>query len=87
MNRAQFDRWPQALQDGMRAAARKAVLAQREFAVEEELAARQAIEAAGGEVVELTTEARTAFKQAVQPLHEEARQRFGDAVFKMIPRA
>jgi TRAP-type transport system periplasmic protein len=87
MNRVQFDRWPQALQDGMRAAARKAVLAQREFAIEEERAARNAIEAAGGEVVELTAEARGAFKQAVKPLHDEARQRFGDAVFGMIPRA
>lgn len=85
MNRAQFDRWPKALQEGMRAAARKAVLAQREFAVAEELAARQAIEAAGGEVVELTAEARRAFVQAVKPLHDEARQRFGDAVFGMIP--
>ena len=33
MNRKQFDDWPQALQDGMRAAVRKAVLAQRELAV------------------------------------------------------
>jgi TRAP-type C4-dicarboxylate transport system substrate-binding protein len=86
-NRAQFDRWPQALQVAMRDAARKAVLAQRELAVEEERAARKVIEAAGGEVVELTPEARGAFVQAVKPLHEEARRRFGDAVFGLIPRA
>ena len=87
MNRAQFDRWQKGLQDSMRAAARKAVLAQRELAVEEEAAARKAIEAAGGEVVELTVDARHAFVQAVKPLHDEARRRFGDAVFAMIPRA
>ena len=87
MNRAQFDRWPKALQDGMRAAARKAVLAQRELAVEEELAARKTIEAAGGEVMELSADARRAFAQAVKPLHDEARQRFGDEVFALIPRA
>ena len=87
MNRAQFDRWPKELQDSMRAAARKAVLAQRELAVVEETAARKTIEAAGGEVVELTPEARSAFVQAVKPLHDEARRRFGDAVFAMIPRA
>jgi TRAP-type transport system periplasmic protein len=85
-NRAQFDLWPKDLQEAMRAAARKAVLAQRELAIEEELAARKTIEAAGGEVVELTNEARAAFKQAVKPLHDEARARFGEAVFGMIPR-
>lgn len=85
LNRAQFDRWPQALQDGMRAAVRKAVLAQRELAVAEEAHARQAILAAGGEVVNLTAEARQAFAQAVKPLHDEARRRFGDAPFAMIP--
>ena len=87
MNRAQFDRWPQALQDGMRAAARKAVVAQREMAIEEERNARTTIEASGGEVVELTPDARRAFVQAVKPLHDEARKRFGDAVFELIPRA
>lgn len=85
MNRAQFDAWPKALQDGMRAAARKAVLAQRDLAVEEEHLARKTIEAAGGEVIELTPAARTALVQAVAPLHDEARRRFGDAVFGMIP--
>ncbi len=86
-NRGQFDRWPKDLQDAMRAAARKAVLAQRELAIEEEIAARKTIEAGGGEVVELTQEARAAFKQAVKPLHDETRKRFGDEVFGLIPRA
>ena len=85
MNRAQFDAWPNALQDGMRAAARRAVLAQRDLAVEEEHLARKTIEAAGGEVIELTPAARAALVQAVAPLHDEARRRFGDAVFGMIP--
>jgi len=87
MNRTQFDRWPAELQACMRAAARKAILAQRELAIEEELAARKAIEAAGGEVVELTPEARAEFVKAVKPLHDEARKRFGDEVFALIPRA
>jgi len=87
MNRKQFDDWPQALQDGMRAAVRKAVLAQRELAVEEERLARAAIEAAGGEVTELTPDARRAFACAIQPLYEEARQKFGHAPFEMIGKA
>ena len=86
-NRAQFDRWPKTLQDAMRAAARKAILAQRELAVEEERHARQAIEAAGGEVLELSADARAAFKKAVKPLHDEARSRFGDEVFGLIPQS
>ena len=85
MNRAQFDAWPKALQDGMRAAARRAVLAQRDLAVEEEHLARKTIEAAGGEVIELTPAARAALVQAVAPLHDEARRRFGDAVFGLSP--
>lgn len=86
-NRAQFDRWPKSLQDAMRAAARDAILAQRELAIEEEHNARKNIEAVGGEVLELSPDARAAFKQAVKPLHEEARRRFGDDVFGLIPRA
>lgn len=83
-NRTQFERWPAALQEAMRAAARQAILAQRELAIEEERLARTAIQAAGGEVVELTSDARAGFKSAVQPLHDELRQRFGNAVFGLI---
>ena len=83
-NRAQFDSWPQPLQAAMRQAAREAVLAQRELAVEEEKIARKAIENAGGEIVELTPDARAAFVRAVTPLHDEARSRFGDEVFSML---
>ena len=86
-NRAQFDRWPKSLQDATRAAARDAILAQRELAIEEEHNARKNIEAAGDEVLELSPDARAAFKQAVKPLHDEARRRFGDDVFGLIPRA
>ncbi len=86
-NRAQFDRWPAALQQAMRAAARKAILAQRELAIAEDLHARHAIEAAGGEVLELSPAERQPFVQAVKPLHDELRNRFGDAVFELIKRS
>jgi TRAP-type C4-dicarboxylate transport system substrate-binding protein len=84
MNRAEFERWPKNLQDGIRRAARAAVLAQRKLAVEEEETARKAIEAAGGEVVELTPAERAAFARAVKPLHDEARKRFGEEVFGLL---
>ena len=84
MNRAEFERWPNELQQGIQRAAREAVLAQRDLAVEEEHEARKAIEAAGGEVVELTPPQRAAFARAVKPLHDEARKRFGDEVFALL---
>lgn len=78
-NRAAFESWPAALQATMMQAVREAVLAQRELAVREEEISRKAIEDAGGEIVELTTEERAAFVRAVKPLHDEARTRFGEA--------
>jgi len=84
MNRAEFERWPKELQQGIQLAAREAIVAQRDLAVEEEEVARKAIEAAGGEVVELTPAERAAFARAVKPLHDEARKRFGDEVFALV---
>ena len=70
-------RW--ARHSAMQQATREAILAQRELAVREEDIARQTIMAAGGDVVDLTPAERAAFVQAVKPLHDEARGRFGEA--------
>lgn len=86
MNRREFERWPKELQQGIEKAARAAVLAQRDLAVEEEHEARKAIEAAGGEVLELTPGERADFARAVKPLHDEARRRFGDEAFALLGR-
>src|SRR5687767_2859378 len=84
MHRKEFERWPKELQQGIEKAARAAVLAQRDLAVEEEHQARKAIEAAGGEVLELSPAERANFARAVKPLHDEARRRFGDEVFALL---
>ena len=84
MNRAEFERWPKDLQQGIQSAAREAIAAQRDLAVEEEATARKAIESAGGEVVELTPEERAVFARAVMPLHDEARRRFGEEIFALL---
>lgn len=84
MNRAEFERRPKELQQGIQQAAREAVLAQRELAVAEEHEARKAIEAAGGEVLELAPAERAAFVRAVKPLHDEARSRFGEEAFALL---
>jgi TRAP-type C4-dicarboxylate transport system substrate-binding protein len=78
VHRPSFDAFPQALQENLRDAVEAAVPAQREMAEKEEALARKAIIAAGGEIVELSAEERAAFMRAVQPLHDEARQRFSE---------
>lgn len=84
LNRAQFESWPHEFQQGIQHAAREAIAAQRALAVEEEDVARKAIEAAGGEILELTRAERAAFAHNVKPLHDEARKRFGAKVFALI---
>ena len=83
-NRAAFDSWPAALQTAMQSAVRESVTAQRKLAVEEEEIARKALEDAGCEIVALTPYERAAFVRAVKPLHEEARQRFGNEMFALL---
>lgn len=83
MNRAAFESWPAALQTGIQKAAREAVVAQRQLAVEEEKLARKAIEDTGGEIVELSPDERLAFVRAVKPLHDEVRGRYGDEMFAL----
>ncbi len=78
-NRAAFESWPAALQVAMEAATREAISLQRELAIREEDIARKTMESAGCEIVELTPAERAAFVRAVEPLHGEARERFGEA--------
>ena len=82
-NRAQVDAWPKALQEAMAAAVREAVAIQRGLAVDEEEIAQKEAEAAGCEVIALTSGEREMFVKAVRPLYDEARQRFGDEMFRM----
>jgi TRAP-type transport system periplasmic protein len=83
-NRAAYESWPADFRSAMQEAVRQAVVAQRGLAVEEELVARRAIAAAGGEVIDLTSDGRAAFARAVAPIHDEARQRFGAEVFALL---
>jgi len=87
LNRAEFERWPPDLREGIQQAARMAIEDQRNLAVEEEEIARMAIKDAGGEVIDLDPEQRAAFVRAVQPLYDEARGRFGDQMFELVRNA
>lgn len=83
-HRQSFDAWPQDVQDAVRVAVKEAIPAQRDLAVQEEIDARKAIEAAGCEVVDLNPAERKVFQDAVQPIYAEARRQFGDAMIDSL---
>jgi TRAP-type C4-dicarboxylate transport system substrate-binding protein len=87
LNRTQFDAWPRDLQSAIREAVTKAVTFQRELAIAEDREARAAIEAAGCEITALTPAQHTLFRQAVDPLLQEARRTYGAEMFKMVAAA
>ena len=78
VNRTAFDAWPRPLQRALREAVTDAVAFHRALHEQEEADARQAIEAAGGEIAELTVAEHAAFVDAVKLLREEARAMYGD---------
>jgi C4-dicarboxylate-binding protein DctP len=77
VHRPTFEAWPQDVQAAMRKAAQAAVAMQRQLAVEEDKAARQAILEQGCEIIDLTGDERAAFRAAVQPLLAGARETYG----------
>ena len=84
LHRTAFESWPPDLQDAMRAAVAEAIVFQRDLHVREEEDARRAIEAAGCEIVELSTDQHAAFVEAVQPIFGEARKQYGDGLFELV---
>jgi TRAP-type C4-dicarboxylate transport system substrate-binding protein len=83
-NRDQVDGWPDDLRDALHAAIPDAVAYQRGLAVEEEDVSQAAIDAEGCETVRLSADEHAQFVDRVTPLHEEARQRFGDTMFDLL---
>jgi C4-dicarboxylate-binding protein DctP len=87
LHRASFEDWPDDLQKAMQDAVTEAVAFQRELAVEENTQSIEAIEKVGCEFVKLTPAEHAAFVAAVQPLRDEAKKVYGEAMFKMLPKA
>lgn len=79
-----FDAWPPAMQAVMRRAVRDAVTLQRDLHDQEEEQAQAIIREAGGEIVELTPEAREAFVAAIAPIHADARNRYPRELLEMV---
>jgi TRAP-type C4-dicarboxylate transport system substrate-binding protein len=87
LHRPSFDGWPEGLKRAMQTAVNEAVAHQRELAVEEHDQSYKAIEAEGCEINALTPKEHEAFVAAVQPLLADARKTYGNAMFKMMPKA
>ena len=84
VNRERFDAWPTDLQEEMRTAVTDAVRLQREVHDREEIDARRLIEAAGGEVVDLTAEQRAEFVAIAEPIYAEARQTYPAELLALV---
>ena len=84
LHRPSFDAWPADLREAMQKAITEAVAFQRDLHVREEDDAQRAIDAEGGETVELTAEQHAAFVAAVQPILREARELYGPELFKLV---
>jgi tripartite ATP-independent transporter DctP family solute receptor len=86
-HRPSFEAWPDDFRRAMQAAVKEAVVFQRKLAVEENDQSYKAIEAEGCEINALTPKEHDAFVGAVQPLLADARKTYGDAMFRMVPKA
>jgi TRAP-type C4-dicarboxylate transport system substrate-binding protein len=84
LHRPTFDGWPDDLKAAMQRAVQDSVAFQRDLHVKEEDDAERAIKAEGCEIVTLNSEQHDAFAAAVRPIYREARQLYGDDLFKLI---
>jgi C4-dicarboxylate-binding protein DctP len=87
LHRPSFEAWPDDLKRAMQVAVKEAVAYQRKLAIEEHDQSYKAIEAEGCQINALTPEEHDAFVAAVQPLLAEARGTYGDAMFRLVPKA
>jgi tripartite ATP-independent transporter DctP family solute receptor len=84
VHRPSFDAWPPDVQDEIRAAVQDATALQRNLHDTEELNAAEIIRESGGEIIQLTSEQRAEFVAAVQPIYQEARERFTTEQFELV---
>jgi TRAP-type C4-dicarboxylate transport system substrate-binding protein len=86
LHRAAYEAWPPELQRAMQTAVREAVALQRKLALAEQEQAHRIIEDAGCTFVTPTAKEHAAFVDAVEPLLAEARETYGEAMFKLVPK-
>jgi tripartite ATP-independent transporter DctP family solute receptor len=83
-SKRQFDAWPKALQDEMRAAVKDAVAYQRGLHVKEEEDAMVEIRKVGGTIVELAPAEHQQFVDAVKPIYGEARGQYDRTLLSLV---
>ena len=83
-NRTAYYSWPEEMKQFIEQVVSEAVTIQRSQAEKEAIESRQAIEAEGCQINELTLEELDVFIAAVKPQHDEARAVYGDTMFEMI---
>jgi len=86
LHRASFAAWPADLQQAMQEAVTESVAYQRKLAEEEHTQSRRIIEDAGCEIAELTAAEHGKFVDAVPSLLKDAREMYGNAMFRMVER-
>ena len=85
-HRESVDGWPEELRTAMHDAVREATAYQRGLAVQEEDVSQQALVSENCEITELTDAEREAFRAAVAPMYDEARETFGNTMFDLLPK-
>ena len=84
VHRPSFEAWPEALRTELQAAVHDAVAFQRDLHDQEEEESAAIIRAAGGEIIELTPAEQAAFVEAVAPIYDEARARYGPELLSLV---
>ncbi len=82
-HRDTVDGWPPELKAALYQAVQDSIAFQRKLTEQEDIDARKEIETEGCEIVELTQEEHNAFVAAVRPQHADAREIFGNEIFKL----
>jgi TRAP-type transport system periplasmic protein len=86
LHRAAFEAWPADLRRAMQSAVAEAVAFQRKLALAEQEQARRIIADSGCRIVTLSEKEHAAFVDAVRPLLTDARETYGEAMFRLVPK-
>lgn len=86
VHQASYDGFPPELREALARVAQEAVALQRELGMEEDREARQAIEQADGDIIELSQPEQQAFRDAVQPLLDEAQSEYDNDILNVVRR-
>jgi len=83
-NRTAYYEWPEELKIATAEAVQEAILWQRNRAEKEVIEAQNTIKNEGHEIIELTPAQQALFSVAVKPQHDDAREIFGNKMFKLL---